>query len=200
VAARLATQWSRRQNLYIPANNLCAFLPKDKSDEGTGIYVGYEIDDIFGSVHRPGARDHIGELQAWTGTPAKRCACYNFGAPQAPPLGRQGCPVRRRHRIGSSGASTPAPATSCGAFSVVGVEGCLRHLASTASDVAVTTGWDLKGAASRTASTRSIRPLFCVLRKDRPRSKPSDLGASKLALDHAVRVTRHPRFDQRRTQ
>ncbi len=75
--------WSPQTKLlYVPANNnICAFLPKGavpKSD-AKGFYVGYEVDDIFGSVRTgPGALDHLGELQAWDLNTGKRVWQHNF--------------------------------------------------------------------------------------------------------------------------
>ena len=75
--------WSPQTKLlYVPANNnICAFLPKGvvPKPDAKGFYVGYEVDDIFGSVRTgPGALDHLGELQAWDLNTGKRVWQHNF--------------------------------------------------------------------------------------------------------------------------
>src|ERR1700732_230918 len=75
--------WSPQTKLlYIPANNnICASLPKGQvpDEDSKGLYVGYDVDDIFGSVRAgPGAADHVGELQAWDLNTGKRVWQHNF--------------------------------------------------------------------------------------------------------------------------
>src|SRR4029077_7237241 len=75
--------WSPQTKLlYIPANdNICAYLPKGQvpDEDSKGFYVGYEVNDIFGSVRTgPGASDHLGELQAWDLNTGRRVWQHNF--------------------------------------------------------------------------------------------------------------------------
>jgi alcohol dehydrogenase (cytochrome c) len=75
--------WSPRTKLlYVPANNnICGYLPKGKVPEpdAKGFYVGYEVQDIFGSIRlAKEAADHIGELQAWDLNTGKRVWQHNF--------------------------------------------------------------------------------------------------------------------------
>jgi len=144
--------WSPQTKLlYIPANNnLCAFLPKGQvPDEGTkGIYVGYEIDDIFGSVRTgPGAKDHIGELQAWDLNTGKKVWQHNFTAHLWAPLlvtggdvvfagGTQDRQFRAFNaRTGDQLWSFPLPSGAIGVPTSFEVDG--------QQYIAVTTGWDL---------------------------------------------------------
>jgi alcohol dehydrogenase (cytochrome c) len=144
--------WSPQTKLlYIPANNnLCAFLPKGQvPDEDTkGIYVGYGIDDIFGSVRTgPGAKDHIGELQAWDLNTGKKVWQHNFKAHLWAPLlvtggdvlfagGTQDRQFRAFNaRTGDQLWSFPLPSGAEGVPTTFEVDG--------QQYVAVTTGWDL---------------------------------------------------------
>jgi alcohol dehydrogenase (cytochrome c) len=144
--------WSPQTKLlYIPANNnLCAFLPKGQvPDEDTkGIYVGYGIDDIFGSVRTgPGAKDHIGELQAWDLNTGKKVWQHNFKAHLWAPLlvtggdvvfagGTQDRQFRAFNaRTGDQLWSFPLPSGAEGVPTTFEVDG--------EQYVAVTTGWDL---------------------------------------------------------
>ena len=75
--------WSPQTKLlYVPANNnVCGFLPRGNvpKQDAKGFYVGYEAEDIFGSVRTgPGALDHLGELQAWDLNTGKRVWQHNF--------------------------------------------------------------------------------------------------------------------------
>jgi len=75
--------WSPQTKLlYVPANNnICGFLPKGEvpKPDAKGFYVGYEAEDIFGSVRTgPGVLDHLGELQAWDLNTGKKVWQHNF--------------------------------------------------------------------------------------------------------------------------
>ena len=59
----------------------CGFLPKGEvpKPDSAGLYVGYQVEDIFGSVRTStGAADHLGELQAWDLNTGKRVWQHNF--------------------------------------------------------------------------------------------------------------------------
>jgi len=145
--------WSPQTKLfYIPANdNLCAYLPKgqvpDENQKG-GFYVGYEADDIFGSVRTaPGATDHIGELQAWDLNTGKKVWQHNFKTHLWSPLlvtagdilfagGTQDRQFRAFNaRTGDQLWSFPLPSGAIGVPTSFEVDG--------QQYIAVTTGWDL---------------------------------------------------------
>ena len=65
--------------LYIPANeNLCGTLTGHRMDYVPGqLFLGAGIEDIGMSL-RPGADDHIGELQAWDLSNNRRVWAHNF--------------------------------------------------------------------------------------------------------------------------
>jgi len=144
--------WSPRTKLlYIPANdNICAYLPKGQvpDQDSKGFYVGYEVNDIFGSVRTgPGASDHLGELQAWDLNTGKRVWQHNFKTILWAPLlvtGGDilfvgGTPDRLFRafdaRSGDQLWSFPLPSGAIGVPTSFAVDG--------EQYVAVTTGWDL---------------------------------------------------------
>lgn len=144
--------WSPQTKLlYIPANNnLCAFLPKGRvPDEASkGLYVGYETEDIFGSVRLgPGAKDHIGELQAWDLNTGRKVWQKDFKAHLWSPLlvtggdvlfagGTQDRQFRAFNaRTGDQLWSYPLPSGAEGVPTSFEVDG--------QQYIAVTTGWDL---------------------------------------------------------
>jgi alcohol dehydrogenase (cytochrome c) len=144
--------WSPQTKLfYIPANNnLCAYLPKGQvpDEDSKGLYVGYDADDIFGSVRAgPGAEDHIGELQAWDLNSGKKVWQHNFKAHLWAPLlvtggdvlfagGTQDRQFRAFNaRTGDQLWSFPLPSGAEGVPTTFAVDG--------EQYVAVTTGWDL---------------------------------------------------------
>ena len=144
--------WSPQTKLlYIPANNnVCAFLPKGEvpDSKSEGIYVGYEVESIFGSVRTgPGASDHVGELQAWDLNTGKRVWQHNFKTVLWAPLlvtggdilFAGGTPDRLFRafdaRTGDQLWSVPLPSGAIGIPTSFEVDG--------EQYVAVTTGWDL---------------------------------------------------------
>jgi len=144
--------WSPQTKLlYIPANNnICAFLPKGGVPEAhtQGIYVGYEVESIFGSVRAgAGASDHLGELQAWDLNTGKRVWQHNFKTVLWSPLlvtggdilFAGGTPDRLFRafdaRTGDQLWSFPLPSGAIGVPTSFEVDG--------EQYVAVTTGWDL---------------------------------------------------------
>jgi len=144
--------WSPQTKLlYIPANNnICAFLPKGGVPEAhtQGIYVGYEVESIFGSVRAgAGAADHLGELQAWDLNTGKRVWQHNFKTVLWSPLlvtggdilFAGGTPDRLFRafdaRTGDQLWSFPLPSGAIGVPTSFEVDG--------EQYVAVTTGWDL---------------------------------------------------------
>src|ERR1700745_4497372 len=144
--------WSPQTKLlYIPANdNICAYLPKGQvpEEDSKGFYVGYEVNDIFGSVRTgPGASDHLGELQAWDLNTGKRVWQHNFKTMLWSPLlvtGGDilfvgGAPERLLRavdaRSGKELWSFPLPSGAIGVPTSFEVDG--------EQYVAVTTGWDL---------------------------------------------------------
>ncbi len=144
--------WSPQTKLlYIPANdNLCAYLPKGQvpDEDSKGFYVGYEVNDIFGSVRTgPGAEDHVGELQAWDLNTGKKVWQHNFKAHLWAPLlvtagdvlfagGTQDRQFRAFNaRTGDQLWSFPLPSGAIGVPTSFEVDG--------QQYIAVTTGWDL---------------------------------------------------------
>jgi alcohol dehydrogenase (cytochrome c) len=144
--------WSPRTKLlYIPANNnICAFLPKGEvpDSKSQGIYVGYEIESVFGSVRTgAAASDHLGELQAWDLNTGKRVWQHNFKTILWSPLlvtggdvlFAGGTPDRLFRafdaRTGNQLWSFPLPSGAIGVPTSFEVDG--------EQYVAVTTGWDL---------------------------------------------------------
>jgi alcohol dehydrogenase (cytochrome c) len=144
--------WSPQTKLlYIPANdNICAYLPKGQvpEEDSKGFYVGYEVNDIFGSVRTgPGASDHLGELQAWDLNTGKRVWQHNFNTILWAPLlvtGGDilfvgGTPDRLFRafdaRSGDQLWSFPLPSGAIGVPTSFAVDG--------EQYVALTTGWDL---------------------------------------------------------
>jgi len=144
--------WSPQTKLlYVPANNnICAFLPKGEVPDAKtqGIYVGYEVESIFGSVRtRAGASDHLGELQAWDLNTGKRVWQHNFKTILWAPLlvtggdilFAGGTPDRLFRafdaRTGDQLWSYPLPSGAIGVPTSFEVDG--------EQYVAVTTGWDL---------------------------------------------------------
>ncbi len=144
--------WSPQTKLlYIPANNnICAFLPRGEvpDSKSQGIYVGYEVESIFGSVRTgAGASDHLGELQAWDLNTGKRVWQHNFKTILWAPLlvtggdilFAGGTPDRLFRafdaRTGDPLWSFPLPSGAIGVPTSFEVDG--------EQYVAVTTGWDL---------------------------------------------------------
>ncbi|HWY16691.1 MAG TPA: PQQ-dependent dehydrogenase, methanol/ethanol family [Rhizomicrobium sp.] len=144
--------WSPQTKLlYIPANNnLCAYLPKGEVPEAHahGIYVGYQIESVFGSVRASaGAKDHIGELQAWDLNTGKRVWQHNFKSHLWAPLLVTGGDILFAGgttdrlfrafdaRNGNQLWSFPMPTGTEGVPTSFAVDG--------QQYVAVTTGWDL---------------------------------------------------------
>ena len=144
--------WSPQTKLlYVPANNnLCAYLPKGEVPDADtkGIYVGYDIESIFGSVRAAAAAsDHLGELQAWDLNTGKRVWQHNFKTIIWSPLlvtGGDilfvgGTPDRQFRafdaRSGEELWSFPLPSGAIGVPTSFEVDG--------QQYVAVTTGWDL---------------------------------------------------------
>jgi alcohol dehydrogenase (cytochrome c) len=125
-------------------------LPKGEAPkpDARGFYVGYEVEDIFGSVRTgPGALDHLGELQAWDLNTGKRVWQHNFKSILWAPLlvtGGDilfvgGTPDRLFRafdaRSGAQLWSFPLPSGAIGVPTSFAVDG--------EQYVAVTTGWDL---------------------------------------------------------
>jgi len=144
--------WSPQTKLlYVPANNnICAFLPKGEvpKSDSAGFYVGYQVDDIFGSVRiSTGAADHLGELQAWDLNTGKRVWQHNFKTILWAPLlvtggdivFAGGTPDREFRafdaRTGDQLWSFPAPAGVIGIPTSFEVDG--------EQYIAVTAGWGL---------------------------------------------------------
>jgi alcohol dehydrogenase (cytochrome c) len=144
--------WSPQTRLlYIPANNnICAFLPKGEvpDPDSKGIYVGYEIESVFGSVRTgAGASDHLGELQAWDLNTGKRVWQHTFKTVLWSPLlvtggdilFAGGTPDRLFRafdaRTGAQLWSFPLPSGAIGVPTSFEVDG--------EQYVALTTGWDL---------------------------------------------------------
>jgi alcohol dehydrogenase (cytochrome c) len=144
--------WSPQTKLlYVPANNnICAFLPKGEvpKPDSAGFYVGYQVEDIFGSVRTTtGAADHLGELQAWDLNTGKRVWQHNFKTILWAPLlvtggdivFAGGTPDREFRafdaRTGDELWSFPAPAGVIGVPTSFEVDG--------EQYIAVTAGWGL---------------------------------------------------------
>ena len=144
--------WSPQTKLlYVPANNnICAFLPKSdvRTPDANGLYTGYRIESIFGSVRTSmAAADHFGELQAWDLNTGKRVWQHNFKTVLWAPLlvtggdvvFAGGTPDREFSafdaRTGNQLWSFPAPAGVIGVPTSFEVDG--------QQYIAVTTGWDL---------------------------------------------------------
>src|SRR6266852_587005 len=143
--------WSPQTKLlYVPANNnICAFLPKSdvRTPDANGLYTGYRIESIFGSVRTSMAADHFGELQAWDLNTGKRVWQHNFKTVLWAPLlvtggdvvFAGGTPDREFSafdaRTGTQLWSFPAPAGVIGVPTSFEVDG--------QQYIAVTAGWDL---------------------------------------------------------
>jgi alcohol dehydrogenase (cytochrome c) len=163
--------WSPQTKLlYVPANNnVCAYLPKGEVPEpdAAGIYVGYKVESIFGSVRiKPGA-DHFGELQAWDLNTGKRVWQHNFKTVLWAPLlvtggdvvFAGGTPDREFRafdaRTGKQLWSFPAPAGLIGVPTSFEVDG--------EQYIAVTAGWDLdargvQAGIDRVQGTNTVVP------------------------------------------
>jgi len=143
--------WSPQTKLlYVPANNnVCAFLPKGEVPEpdAAGIYVGYRVESIFGSVRIRTGADHFGELQAWDLNTGKRVWQHNFKTVLWAPLlvtggdlvFAGGTPDRQFRafdaRTGDQLWSFPTPAGVIGVPTSFEIDG--------EQYIAVTAGWDL---------------------------------------------------------
>jgi alcohol dehydrogenase (cytochrome c) len=74
-ALRRNFSMSQRTTISVP------FSPRGEvpKPDSAGFYVGYQVEDIFGSVRiSTGAGDHLCELQAWDLNPGKRVWQHNF--------------------------------------------------------------------------------------------------------------------------